>query len=595
MGEFDSYLKRCRLCASEHQLGVSLFGPEGVKLDLKSKIKTYLSINVCAEDELPNQLCYQCLYRVETFHSFKLTCIETDHTLRNWNFFCGGICNKHNASEAGDESTSASATAVEIVSTAQALKSISSNSTQVFPSVSAESVEQSTTNSVSAIKHAQITETAINSKQNKDHKLQTEVGDKTGVEPPCTTKILSYQKQPPNSSGKLDIVAIKKGRNIVRICDNDQDREPNDQLPSSDNNEVSHILLNMSGVGTISVTKFAAMGTKQMDVKNNSEKGGIVDKEQSQKFVIDSGYEDESDGLAGFDLEEISTMPETEDCLSNKSEEEEGQTFVVAELVNSESEHTEVDTNGSVHVDENEPPHVARLELQYPIKCEEVSVDCSKETRFACAKCNKTFAQKSYIKEHMKIHTGEKPYQCTDCGRCFRNNYMLKVHLRLHTGEKNCKCKECGTLFTEHGALVSHLRTHTGVKPFICSFCGCKFAQSPALKRHLRIHTKEKPYVCEHCHACFADRGTLRNHMRIHTGERPYSCALCGKSFVQRNNLQAHINTHTDERPFPCQVCGSSFRTKAHLVKHLSTIHRDVMKSVVTYMKEPKQAVPRTK
>lgn len=37
------------------------------------------------------------------------------------------------------------------------------------------------------------------------------------------------------------------------------------------------------------------------------------------------------------------------------------------------------------------------------------------------------------------------------------------------------------------------------------------------------------------------------------------------------------------------QVCGSSFRTKAHLVKHLSTIHRDVMKSVVTYMKEPKQ------
>jgi uncharacterized Zn-finger protein len=39
-------------------------------------------------------------------------------------------------------------------------------------------------------------------------------------------------------------------------------------------------------------------------------------------------------------------------------------------------------------------------------RCEEVSVDCSKETRFACAKCNKTFAQKSYIKEHMKIHTG---------------------------------------------------------------------------------------------------------------------------------------------------------------------------------------------
>jgi hypothetical protein len=46
MDEFDLYLKRCRLCASEHRLGLNLFGTEGVTLDLKSKIKMYLSINV---------------------------------------------------------------------------------------------------------------------------------------------------------------------------------------------------------------------------------------------------------------------------------------------------------------------------------------------------------------------------------------------------------------------------------------------------------------------------------------------------------------------------------------------------------------------
>jgi hypothetical protein len=46
MDEFDLYLKRCRLCASEHSLGLNIFGPDGVKFDLKSKIKMYLSINV---------------------------------------------------------------------------------------------------------------------------------------------------------------------------------------------------------------------------------------------------------------------------------------------------------------------------------------------------------------------------------------------------------------------------------------------------------------------------------------------------------------------------------------------------------------------
>jgi uncharacterized Zn-finger protein len=36
-----------------------------------------------------------------------------------------------------------------------------------------------------------------------------------------------------------------------------------------------------------------------------------------------------------------------------------------------------------------------------------VTVDSSGASRFACIECNKSFAQKSYIKEHMKIHTGK--------------------------------------------------------------------------------------------------------------------------------------------------------------------------------------------
>jgi hypothetical protein len=107
-----------------------------------------------------------------------------------------------------------------------------------------------------------------------------------------------------------------------------------------------------------------------MDVKNDSEKSGIADTQQSQKVVFFFFDPDshESEALTGFDLEEISTMPETEECVTNKLEEEEEQTSTVAEVVNSESEHTKVDVYGSVHIDENESKHVARLELQDPIK-----------------------------------------------------------------------------------------------------------------------------------------------------------------------------------------------------------------------------------
>lgn len=577
-------------------------------LDLKSKIRIYLSINVFSEDELPNHVCYQCLYRVETFHSFKLSCIESEHTLRNWHFFYGGISDKHDISVAEDESESANETEMKIVtSTSQEPQSTSSESTQHSASVSVDSVAQPTTSSFSTLKLAKIAETAMKSQQKKGLKLQTEVGGKTAVESPFTAKVLGQKKQPTNSNGKVDIVAVKSGRNIVKISDSDQNRDAKDESSNNDNSEVSRILLNMSGVGTISVTKYEGIGLKKIDVKDNSKIGGetqenqhfVVHKQQTQECVIvsdnDDDDDDESDGFSGFDFEETPTVTEAGECMKDKSEDELQETIVVGELVPSECiqfEHLEFDKNGSIHVAENESQKTDEVEFQDVMKYVAVTVDSLGATRFACIRCNKTFAQKSYIKEHMKIHTGEKPYSCKVCGRSFRNNYMLKVHMRLHTGEKNFKCEECGALFTERGALVCHARTHTGVKPFACIFCDRKFAQNPALKRHLRIHTKEKPFMCDHCKACFADRGTWRNHVRIHTGERPYKCTLCEKSFVQRTNLQAHIKTHTDERPFPCQVCGSSFRTKAHLVKHLSTIHRDVMKCVVTFMKEPKQELP---
>ncbi|XP_021920845.1 zinc finger and BTB domain-containing protein 24-like isoform X2 [Zootermopsis nevadensis] len=568
MDEFDLYLKRCRLCASEHQLGLNLFGPEGVMLDLKCKIKMYLSINICSEDELPNQVCYQCLYRIETFHSFKLSCMESEHTLRNWHLFYGGISDKHNTSGSGDELKSEDETEVNIApSTDQELKLTSDKNTRLTPSVSVESVAQPSTSSLSSLKLAKMVETAVNSQRSKDIQLQTTKGDEV-----TTSDTPDQIKQSQNLSGKVDVVAIKTGRNILRISDDDPNSDLKDQLPESDNNnEVSRILLNMSGVGTISVTKYEGMGLKQVDAKGNSRRGGgmqenqtiIVDKQLSEEYVIksdddDDDDDDETDGFSGFDFEETSNGSETMELTKENSGKGLEETVVVGELIPSncvEFKHLEVDRNARVCIAEDASQNTDKLELQDSLKYVMVTVNSSGSTRFACVECNKSFAQKSYIKEHMKIHTGEKPYACTVCGRNFRNNYMLKVHMRLHTGEKNFKCEECGALFTERGALASHFRTHTGVKPFVCIFCGRKFAQNPALKRHLRIHTKEKPYMCDHCKTCFADRGTWRNHVRIHTGERPYKCTLCEKTFVQRTNLQAHIKTHTDERPFPCQIC----------------------------------------
>jgi hypothetical protein len=226
-------------------------------------------------------------------------------------------------------------------------------------------------------------ETAINSKQNKDIQSQTRKCGETTTESPVTPDTPGEIKQSPNLSGKVDVVAIKTGRNIVRISDDDQNNDLKDQSPESDNNEVSRILLNMSGVGTISVTKYEGTGLKQVEVKSNRRKGReaqenqkiILDKQLTEEYVIksddDDDDDDESDGFSGFDFEEMSNGSETGELVKENTGEGLEETVVVGELVPSECiefEHLEVDRNGRVRVAENESQKTDKLELQDSLK-----------------------------------------------------------------------------------------------------------------------------------------------------------------------------------------------------------------------------------
>ena len=140
-----------------------------------------------------------------------------------------------------------------------------------------------------------------------------------------------------------------------------------------------------------------------------------------------------------------------------------------------------------------------------------------------CDICRKVFSHRHRLSVHKKSHDAIGKHKCLFDDARFKTASNLHVHYVAKHVEYAKKrgwlmhtCEHCGKQLATKDRYHQHVRTHTGEKPFKCTMCEKRFAINGNLIAHMKIHKNDRPFRCSYCNKRFMHKGTFKRHILIH-------------------------------------------------------------------------------
>ncbi|XP_053695157.1 zinc finger protein 182-like [Sabethes cyaneus] len=230
------------------------------------------------------------------------------------------------------------------------------------------------------------------------------------------------------------------------------------------------------------------------------------------------------------------------------------------------------------------------IHVKFHLESEHIPVDESTTKVHHCATCKKNYMTFEQLTNHMKLHPN-KIWSCPECKKQFRRLDKYKDHQKIHQNDRTFLCAHCGKDFPTTKYMNRHLQTHIKEKvrkveeEFECEVCGKKMKYKSNYTNHMKTHGPEhskqikadpdsppkKIYLCSICGRNCGSSSNLTVHMRRHNGQAICSCSVCGKGYPRKADLVMHMRRHTGEKPYECPTCGRGFARRDKLRIHIRT------------------------
>nr|XP_046183238.1 zinc finger protein 516-like [Oncorhynchus gorbuscha]XP_046183239.1 zinc finger protein 516-like [Oncorhynchus gorbuscha] len=212
-----------------------------------------------------------------------------------------------------------------------------------------------------------------------------------------------------------------------------------------------------------------------------------------------------------------------------------------------------------------------------------------------CGLCGRSFPLLSSLSQHMRRHTGEKPYKCPYCEHRAAQKGSLKVHIRSHKlglfsrslGKKEEEGKKREGEVEEDGE-----QGQTQRDPQQLLSPDNNLSKGTSAKKHkVNGKTKKKSTKKKDDNAVIQNDGKEDKSQTTAEGnsfpggtnwmdERveeasagSFPCGSCSQVFSQALLLKAHMKKHRGSLDHGCRICGRRFRQAWFLQSHMR-IHR---------------------